>query len=78
MYKRVNTPKPLHTPPHEFTPIGLHQFRFTRAPSNEQSSRPSSVSGHAHAGTALPESEYYDDSEGESEEESEEDDFEDV
>lgn len=73
MYKRVNTPKPLHTPPHEFTPIGLHQFRFTRAPSNEQSSRPSSVSGHAHAGTALPESEYYDDSEGESEEESEED-----
>ena len=73
MYKRVNTPKPLHTPPLEFTPIGLHQFRFTRAPSNEQSSRPSSVSGHAHAGTALPESEYDDNSEEDSDEESEED-----
>lgn len=61
--------KTLHTPPMEFTPIGQNQFRFTRAQSIERSSRPSSVSGHAYAGTTPQESEYEDSSEEESEEE---------
>ncbi|KAF1930362.1 uncharacterized protein M421DRAFT_90916 [Didymella exigua CBS 183.55] len=65
LYKR----KPLHTPPAEFTPIGKNQFTFTRAQSIECSSRPSSVSGHAHAGTAAQETEYEDSSKEESEEE---------
>jgi hypothetical protein len=65
LYKR----KPLHTPPAEFTPIGENRFSFTRAQSIERSSRPSSVSGLAHAGTAAQETEYEYDSEEESEEE---------
>ena len=60
--------KPLHTPPLEFTPIGQNQFRFTRAHSIEPSSRPSSVSGHAYAGTTPQESEYEESSEEGSEE----------
>jgi hypothetical protein len=63
--------KPLHTPPAEITPIGKNQFSFTRAQSIERSSRPSSVSGHAFAGTAAQESEDDDSSEEESEEEDE-------
>lgn len=68
MFKR----KPLHTPPAELTPLGLNQFSFTRAQSIEQSSRPSSVSGHACAGTAAQGTEYEDSSEDSSEDESEE------
>ncbi|KAJ8114635.1 hypothetical protein OPT61_g3519 [Boeremia exigua] len=71
MYKRVSASKPLHTPPMEFTPVGGNQFRFTRAPSIERSSRPSSVSGHAYAGTTPQESEYDESSEEESEDEDE-------
>lgn len=67
LYKR----KPLHTPPAEITPIGQHQFRFNRAQSIERSSRPSSVSGHAYAGTTPQESEDDDSPEEESEEEDE-------
>ncbi|KZM25325.1 uncharacterized protein EKO05_0000532 [Ascochyta rabiei] len=70
-YKRMEAPKPLHTPPLEFTPIGHNQFRFTRAQSIEQSSRPSSISGHAYAGTTPQETEYEDSSEEESEDEDE-------
>lgn len=72
MYKRVSSSRPLHTPPLEFTPIGLHQFRFTRAQSVERSSRPSSISGHAYAGTAPEESEYDESSEGDESEEEDE------
>lgn len=61
--------KPLHTPPLEFTPIGQNRFHFTRARSVERSSRPSSVSGHAYAGTTPQETEDEDSSEEESEEE---------
>lgn len=71
MYKRTGASKPLHTPPLEFTPIGQNQFRFTRAPSVEQTSRPSSISGHAYAGTSLQETEYEESEEEESEEEDE-------
>ncbi|KAH6643889.1 hypothetical protein C7974DRAFT_8998 [Boeremia exigua] len=70
MSKRMGASKPLHTPPMEFTPIGQNQFRFTRAQSIERS-RPSSVSGHAYAGTTPQESEYDESSEEESEEEDE-------
>lgn len=55
----------------EFTPIGQNQFRFTRAQSIDRSSRPSSTSGHAYAGTTPQETEYEDSSEEESEEEDE-------
>lgn len=72
LYKRTGAGKSLHTPPLEFTPTGQgHQFRFTRAESIERSSRPSSVSGHAYAGTTPQESEYDDSSDEESEEEDE-------
>lgn len=67
LYKR----KPLHTPPAEITPIGKNQFSFTRAQSIEPSSRPSSVSGLAFAGTVAQESEDDDSSEEEGEEEDE-------
>ncbi|KAF2625152.1 hypothetical protein BU25DRAFT_346511 [Macroventuria anomochaeta] len=71
LYKRMGASKPLHTPPLEFTPIGQNQFRFTRAQSIERSSRPSSVSGHAYAGTTPQETEYEESSEEESEDEDE-------
>lgn len=65
----MSAAKTLHTPPLEFTPIGQNQFRFTRAQSIEHSSRPSSMSGHAYAGTTPQESEYGESSEEESEDE---------
>lgn len=71
MYKRASAHKPLHTPPLEFTPIGQNQFRFTRAQSIGRSSRPSSISGHAYAGTSAQETEYEDCSDEESDEEDE-------
>jgi hypothetical protein len=57
-YKRMGVPKFAHTPPLELTPIGQGQFKFTRAQSLGPSSRPSSISGRAYAGTTPQETEY--------------------
>jgi hypothetical protein len=71
LYKRVGASKTVHTPPLEFTPVGQNQFLFTRAESIERSSRPSSASGRAYAGTTLENSEYEDSSDEEEEGEDE-------
>ena len=60
MYKRMAIPKSAQTPPLEFTPTGQGHFRFTRAQSPGPSSRPSSVSGRAYAGTTPQDTEYED------------------
>jgi hypothetical protein len=60
MFKRMGIPKFAQTPPLEFTPTGQGHFKFTRAQSLGPSSRPSSVSGRAYAGTTPQETEYED------------------
>lgn len=70
MSKRMGMSHFAQTPPLEYIePTGQgHHFRFTRPQSLNLSSRPSSISGRAHA-TTPQESEDEDESEGESEEE---------
>jgi hypothetical protein len=79
MYKRMGIPKFAQTPPLEFTPTGQGHFKFTRAQSPGPSSRPSSVSARAYAGTTPQETEYEDlsddpDDEDDSNSESDDDD----